>query len=127
MAKSRRRAKKRAPEKNAKPKSPKAAEERHALEPEDRDAGPEEALRLLDKESFDLIISDHYMPSMNGIEFFQALRARPDWKDIPFLMTTSEGRKHKIAEAIGARVRIYITKPVDEENLQTKINRLMNT
>ena len=88
---------------------------------------PEEALCLLSNESFDLIISDHYMPSMTGIDFFKALRARPAWKDIPFLMTTSEGRKHKITEAISAGVRSYITKPVDKENLQTKINRLMNT
>jgi len=87
---------------------------------------PEEAFRLLSEGSFDLIISDRYMPAMDGIEFFLALRAQPAWREIPFLMTTSEGNKDRIAEAITAGVRSYITKPVDADNLRTKINRLLN-
>jgi len=84
-----------------------------------------EAMALLAGKPVDLIISDRYMPSMDGIEFYQALRDRPGWKDIPFLMVTSENRKDKIADAIHAGVRHYISKPVEPETLQIKIDRLL--
>lgn len=86
---------------------------------------PQRAFALLEAQTFDLIISDRYMPGMDGLEFYQALQARPACKDIPFLMTTSEGQKDKITEAIRAGVKHYITKPVDTDNLRTKINRLL--
>jgi len=35
---------------------------------------PEEALELVQRESFDVVVSDHAMPVMNGIDFLAVLR-----------------------------------------------------
>ncbi len=82
------------------------------------------ALNLLTKVKVDLIISDRYMPIMDGIEFYQALQASEELKSIPFLMTTSENQKDKITDAMLAGIKNYIIKPVDAHNLAMKINRI---
>jgi CheY-like chemotaxis protein len=35
----------------------------------------------------DVIILDLMMPKMDGFEFLDALRARPDWQDIPVVVS----------------------------------------
>ena len=59
-----------------------------------------------------LIITDWSMPTMNGIEFCQALRQNPAWRNIyVFIMTAKEGLD-SLVEAFEAGVNDYITKPV---------------
>ena len=89
---------------------------------EERDAIS--ALKLLTTVKVDLIISDRYMPFMDGVEFYQALQNSAEMKNIPFLMTTSENRKDKITDAMLAGIKNYIIKPVDAHNLALKINRI---
>ncbi len=36
-----------------------------------------EALKLLDRESFDVVVTDLQMPGMSGLEFIHALERRP--------------------------------------------------
>lgn len=93
----------------------------HSMEAEDAP----EALRLLEAEPVDLIISDLYMPGMNGFDFFRKLHEDARLKDIPFLMITADASKSKILEAMTMGIRNYIIKPVDAENLMAKISRLL--
>ena len=84
-----------------------------------------EALSLLKKGNFDLILSDISMPRMNGIELLKAVRAGKTTKDIPFIMITAEAQPHIIFEAIQARVSEYVTKPFTAEILQESIAKVM--
>ncbi len=43
-----------------------------------------EALKLMSETSFDLVISDYYMPKMNGIELLTKLRQRGDYTSFVF-------------------------------------------
>ncbi len=83
------------------------------------------ALELLRCEKVDLIISDLYMPRMNGIEFYKTLHEDPRLKNIPFLMVTAEASRSKILEAMMLGIRNYIIKPIDPENLMAKVSRLL--
>lgn len=86
----------------------------------------DDALQILDKEKVDLIIADWNMPKKDGIVFFKCLQENPSLKGIPFLMTSVEGEKEKIKQAIQAGVRHYIVKPVYAETLGKKINQMLN-
>jgi len=72
---------------------------------------------------FELVISDWNMPNLNGIELLKLVRAVHDWKNLPFLMVTTESEKDKVLEAIKAGASNYIVKPVDENTLQEKLQR----
>jgi CheY-like chemotaxis protein len=50
----------------------------------------QKALRLIDEQSFDLVLLDINMPGMNGQDTLMALRARPG-KRLPVLMVTGHG------------------------------------
>lgn len=50
----------------------------------------QKALRLIDQQSFDLVLLDINMPGMNGQDTLKALRARPG-KRLPVLMVTGHG------------------------------------
>lgn len=89
----------------------------HAL---DGNAGLEE----LGKGGFGLIISDWNMEGMNGIDFLRAVRAHPDYKNIPFIMVTAENKKENITEAVQAGVSNYIVKPFNADTLKTKLEHV---
>ena len=85
----------------------------------------ESALTVLRDQKVDLIIADWNMPNLNGVDFFQSIQSNPDLKNIPFLMTSVEGEKEKISEAIQAGIRNYIIKPVYAETLNAKIAQML--
>ena len=82
------------------------------------------ALRVLESQHIDFIVSDWNMPNMNGLEFLKAVRANEKFKDIPFLMVTAEALKENIVEAVKAGVSNYIVKPFTAETLKGKIEEI---
>ncbi len=84
----------------------------------------QEALQALQKEKFDLILSDLEMPKMDGQELLQKIRSNPDYKDIPFIMLTIYDEKEKIVRAAGAGVSDYIIKPIERNTLKTRLKKI---
>ncbi len=84
-----------------------------------------EALSLLVKDNYQLIISDWNMPNMGGLDLLQNVRKNEQLKKIPFLMMTSRADKKSVIQALKAGANDYIAKPVDGNNLINKINRLL--
>ena len=83
------------------------------------------ALGMLDKEAFDLIISDWIMPEMTGIDFLKACKEDEEKKNIPFIMVTAEAQKESVLEAIKAGVDNYIVKPFTPDKLREVIGKTM--
>lgn len=84
-----------------------------------------EALRKLERESFQFIISDWNMPNMTGIELLQAVRRSPKLHGLPFLLITAEARKENIVEASQAGADGYIVKPFTSATLMQKIEGIL--
>jgi two-component system response regulator VicR len=84
-----------------------------------------EALELLKEMPTkpDLIISDLMMPIMDGYEFVTALRANPEYRNIP-LMITSAGRFDEKRLPPGGS-NIFIRKPFDLDNLIAQVAGLI--
>jgi two-component system, chemotaxis family, chemotaxis protein CheY len=49
-----------------------------------------DALETVKKGKFDLVLSDHQMPMMTGIELCECLRELPLYNDTPFILLTAK-------------------------------------
>jgi two-component system chemotaxis response regulator CheY len=74
-----------------------------------------------DPAGFQLVCLDWNMPVMGGLEFLQTLRKDPRWKELPVLMITTEGSRESIIAAIKAGATGYLTKPFNQQDLQSKM------
>jgi two-component system chemotaxis response regulator CheY len=70
-----------------------------------------EALGRLQDNWVDVIMSDINMPEMNGLEFLQALRRDPLYRNIPVIIVSTEGSAERIEEARLSGARGFIKKP----------------
>jgi len=82
------------------------------------------ALQMLEKGSYQLIISDWNMPNMMGIDLLKAVRADTRLRTIPFLMLTAESQKENVLEAARAGVSNYIVKPFTQEQLEERLDQI---
>jgi two-component system chemotaxis response regulator CheY len=82
------------------------------------------ALRILEEERIDLILSDWCMQVMHGIELLRNVRKNEATKNIPFIMVTAEAQPHLILEAIRAQVSDYVVKPFTRDTLRESIEKV---
>lgn len=84
-----------------------------------------EALEVASKEKLDLILMDAIMPGMNGFEACRRLKANPETWHIPVIMVTAlEETKDRI-RGLEAGADDFITKPIDDFNLMTRVKSLL--
>jgi two-component system, probable response regulator PhcQ len=81
---------------------------------------PREGLELLQKQTVDMVISDHLMPNMTGLEFLKLVRDR--YPDMMRLMLTGHADMQTAIDAInqGAIYR-FLTKPWDDTDLKVTL------
>jgi len=68
-----------------------------------------DALEILEKDDFDVIVSDYIMPEIDGIEFLKILREERD-NDIPFIMLTGKGKEEVAMKALNLGANKYLQK-----------------
>jgi DNA-binding response OmpR family regulator len=86
----------------------------------------QEALDMLDKERFDLLILDVVMPKMTGFDVCREVRKRNDeMSKVKIIMLTAktEERDTKIEEKYGCD--LYLTKPIDLDRLKELIRETL--
>src|SRR5579884_4045887 len=84
-----------------------------------------EALRLLLKETFSLILMDVCMPGLNGFETAALIRERPKTRDIPIIFITAVNKTEEdVARGYSVGAVDYIVKPFDPETLRAKVTAL---
>lgn len=87
--------------------------------------GDEALTRLLlaykEDTPIDIVISDWNMPKMTGIDFLKQLRSNDKFKNLPFLLLTSESEKDQVTEAILAGVTQYLVKPFAPKSFEEKL------
>ena len=84
----------------------------------------EEAFRRLEEAKPDLILMDVVMPGQNGFQLTRAITRNPLYSDIPIIMCTSKNQETDRVWGMRQGARDYIAKPVDPNELRTKINAL---
>jgi DNA-binding NtrC family response regulator len=82
-----------------------------------------EALRVLERERVDLILSDYRMPGLTGLEFL-ALLEREGYA-IPLIMLTGYASIEHAVTAIRAGAVDYIAKPIRPEQLKLSVEQAL--
>ena len=75
----------------------------------------QDALEILKHSDVDLILTDYKMPTMNGIELLERVKAEDP--DLPVIMMTAHGTVEKAVEAMQKGAYSYILKPFDNDRL----------
>lgn len=80
---------------------------------------PEQALRILDEQAVDVIVTDQKMPGMSGLQLLaEAARRRPEARRLLITGWTEEVPREQI-EALG--IRAMIPKPWDDAELKATL------
>ena len=75
-----------------------------------------EALRLMDKYAFDVVVTDIVLPRMNGVALMKKIRERSP--DTQVIMLTGDPTVETAAEAVRAGAFDYLTKPVSKNAIR---------
>ncbi|MFO0948318.1 MAG: response regulator [Planctomycetota bacterium] len=86
-------------------------------------SGPE-VLELLDKEHFDLLISDIRMPGMNGVELLSAVKSRH--ADVAVIMVTAVDDRNTANRTLDLGAYGYIIKPFDENEVLIQVSNALS-
>jgi CheY-like chemotaxis protein len=89
-------------------------------------ADGKEAMRLIETEQPDLVLSDYQMPNCDGLTLCHQLRRRTDLKPIKTVLITGALMPADLLEAINHKmVDAALAKPVDVKELQQLVKRLL--
>lgn len=84
----------------------------------------QQGLDMFQKEAFDLVMTDIQMPNMNGIQMIEAIKSEHPEQEVIILTAFSEASY--FMDAIRLDVSGYLIKPVDFENLNTTLHRIVD-
>ena len=73
-----------------------------------------------------LMILDINMPEVSGLDFLEFLRRRPEWKDLPIIMLSSESADSTVDTALKVGADAYIMKPVTIQELERAMTTALN-
>lgn len=81
---------------------------------------PAEGLRILKQERIDLVISDHLMPNMTGVEFLTLVRDRHP--GVMRILLTGHADMSTAIKAINeGQIYRFLTKPWDDDALKAEL------
>ena len=81
----------------------------------------DEALDLLEENSYDLIFLDENMPGLSGLETLTIIKEK--YANIPVIMITKSEEESIMEEAIGSKIADYLIKPVNPNQILLAIKK----
>ena len=85
----------------------------------------QEGIDMLASKAYDLILLDHMMPGMDGVETFHHIRKKPDlyYKEIPIIALTANAIAGAREMFIKEGFNDFVAKPVESSVLQRTLKR----
>jgi two-component system CheB/CheR fusion protein len=83
-----------------------------------------EALACLDRERFELLVSDISMPGMSGLDLIAAVRARPEGPQLMALACSGYGRPQDVRRAEEAGYDTLLPKPASLAQIEQAVAAL---
>lgn len=85
----------------------------------------QEALRVVQSRTVDLVISDVNMPNMDGLELTRQLRRKPGFGRTPILLLTTESDASKKDAGRAAGANGWIVKPFRQDQLLAVVSKVL--
>ena len=76
-----------------------------------------EALKLIEGEKIDVILSDVRMPDMGGVEFHQKVREKPEFANTPFIFLTGVSDLNAVKAVCQTGRDLLLSKPFPVDQL----------
>jgi two-component system chemotaxis response regulator CheY len=84
-----------------------------------------EALKVLPRFQFALIITDINMPDINGLELINFVKKNPHYRDTPLFVVTTEGRDQDRERGLALGASEYLIKPFESEILVALVKQYL--
>jgi len=85
-----------------------------------------EALKILPRQPFDLIVADINMPDINGFELVSFVKNNEKYKNIPVIFVSTERNEEEIKNGMSLGAFAYITKPFNTEEFHYVVKRALS-
>jgi two-component system chemotaxis response regulator CheY len=76
-----------------------------------------DALKKLQTEEVDMILTDINMPVMDGLKLVSLVRQNPKTKEMPIIIITTEGAQEDRDRGLALGANAYISKPIQSSHL----------
>ena len=85
-----------------------------------------EALRVLPRGDWDLIITDINMPDINGLELVSFVKSNETYREVPLIIVSSEGSERDRTKGLELGANAYIVKPFEPGDLRELVSDLLD-
>ena len=85
-----------------------------------------EALRLLPRERYDLVVTDINMPDIHGLELISFMRKSDVHRTTPVIIVSTEGAQRDRERGMALGANAYLTKPFEPEELRKAARRAVD-
>jgi two-component system, chemotaxis family, chemotaxis protein CheY len=86
-----------------------------------------DALKILPRARYDLIITDINMPDINGLELVRFIRESAQHKATPLIIISTDGREADRDRGMKLGANAYLTKPFAPETLVETVRSVLKT
>ncbi len=84
-----------------------------------------EALKMLPRQEYDLLITDINMPDINGLELIGFVKNNPRFTRLPVVIVSTERSEEDRNRGMALGAAAYVTKPFTSDELQEIIKKTM--
>lgn len=87
----------------------------------------QEALDMVQKNHYDLVFMDHYMPVMDGVEATKRIRSLPDpyYQNLPILALTADAVQGVKEEFLAAGMNDFVSKPIAMKDISSALRKFI--
>ncbi len=84
-----------------------------------------DALKILPRHQFDLIITDINMPDINGLELINFVKKNPNYRETPLLIVSTESSEQDRLRGLALGATDYLVKPFEPDALLALVRRYL--
>ena len=84
-----------------------------------------DAMRLLPRGHFDLIVTDLNMADINGLELIHFIRKSEHYREVPLVIISTQTTKSDVDRGLALGANAYVPKPFTPESLRETCAKLL--